>query len=128
MGATESVVLRVTGAGDAEADPEELAEQARGLRVELLDLDVEAVDPLEEADLPDGAKGLGAVAGGLLVRMGVTAGLRAVVAAVRRWAARDAGRSVEISFGTDVLKVTGISSEQQERLIELWLARQDTGA
>ncbi|MBL1065913.1 hypothetical protein [Streptomyces sp. 7-21] len=121
MGDVASVVVRVLG--DEHSDDEERAELAQALRAELLQLEVESVDPLRAADGPAGAKGLGAVAGSLLVRLGVTTGLRALVAAVRRWAARDAARSVEIQFGDDVLKVTGISEERQEELIEVWLER-----
>ncbi|WP_165988375.1 hypothetical protein [Streptomyces sp. YIM 98790] len=126
MDGAGAVVVRVAAGPDHDAA--ELASLARGLRRELLELDVAAVEPVTAADLPEGAKGLGTMAGALLVRMGVTAGLRKVVEAVRRWAARDAVRSVEIAFGDDVLKVTGVSPERQEQLIEVWLARHGSGS
>jgi len=120
----EEWVVRVSlpNVGDAE----ELSSQVRGLQQELLQLDVQAVDIPTESDAPQGSKGFGAVTGTLLVRLGVRTGARAVVAAVRKWASRDAIRSVELTFGDngDVLKVTGVSSERQEQLIEVWLERQ----
>jgi hypothetical protein len=45
-----------------------------------------------------------------------------VVAAVRAWVSRT-GRTVEVSIGGDVLKVTRVSAEQQEQIIDTWLAR-----
>ncbi|MDH2388189.1 hypothetical protein QCN29_05170 [Streptomyces sp. HNM0663] len=105
-------------------DAAELDALARQLRAELLELDVDGVERLTAEDLPALAKGVGTTMGALVVRLGITQGLRAVVNAVKRWAARSE-KSVEITFGEDSLKVTGISSEQQERLIEIWLERQN---
>lgn len=73
------------------------------------------------------AKGLGILAGWLVVQFGSISGLRAVVDVVRGWAART-HRVVEVSYGGDVLKVTGVTSEQQERIIDAWLARHAAGA
>lgn len=120
---TESLVLRVVP--EADEDAAELDGWARQLRTELLELDVDGVEPLAATDhLPPLAKGMGSTVGALLVRFGITQGARAVVNAVKRWAARSE-KSVEITFGEDSLKVTGISSERQEQLIEAWLERQN---
>ncbi|MFP8884255.1 MULTISPECIES: hypothetical protein [Streptomyces] len=119
---TESLVLRVVP--EADEDGAELDYLAGQLRTELLELDVAGVDPLAADDLPPLAKGVGTTVGALLVRVGIAQGARAVVGAVKRWAARSE-KSVEITFGEDSLKVTGISSEQQDRLIEIWLERQN---
>src|SRR5262249_15977167 len=62
-----------------------------------------------------GAKGLGTLAGWLVVQFGTLDGLRAALAAVRGWSART-GRTVEVSIGGDVLKVTGVTSGQQEQI------------
>lgn len=110
-----------------DGDAEELAELLRGLRGELLDLDVDSVEPVEDKDLPDGAKGLGALAGHLAVKLGTGKGLRAVIAAVREWSSRT-GRTVEISYGSDVLKLTGATTEQQDKIIDAWVARHAAGA
>ena len=66
------------------------------------------------------------LAGGLLAQFGTLDGLRAVVAAVRGWASRT-GRTVEVSIDGDVLKVTGVTSQQQEKIIDAWLARHAPG-
>ena len=110
----------------ADSDAEELADLAGGLHAELLGVDEASVAPLPAEAAPEGAKGLGDVAGWLVVQFGTLDGLRAVVAAVRGWASRT-GRTVEVSIGGDVLKVTGVTSQQQEKIIDAWLARHAPG-
>jgi hypothetical protein len=108
------------------SDAEELAEWAERLRTELLDLDVDAVDPLTADEVPDQAKGLGAVAGWLVVQFGTLEGLRAVVGVLGAWCARTK-RTVEVSYGADVLKVTGVDARQQKQIIDAWLAHHAPG-
>jgi len=110
----------------ADSDAEELADLAGELRAELLGVDVAAVAPLTAEEAPEGAKGLGTLAGWLLVRFGNLDGLRAVLAVLRGWASRT-GRTVEVSIGGDTLKVTGATSQQQEMIIDAWLARHAPG-
>ena len=112
---------------EGQADAEELAMLADLLRSELLELDVLAVDAVEDAAQPDGAKGLGALAGLLAVRVGGLDALRAVLSTIRSWAARSQ-REIEVSIGGDTLHVTGVSAAQQEKIIDAWLARQSPGA
>ena len=107
-------------------DLDELTEVTGRLREELLDLDVDAVDPVSEATAPAHAKGLGSLAGWLVVQLGTVGGLRAVVDVIRGWAART-NRVVEVSCGGEVLKVTGVTSAQQEKIIDAWLARNAAG-
>ena len=116
----EDLVLQVLAAADE--DEEELAEVTRRLRVHLLDLDVDSVLPLVEAIDPDGAKGMGAVIGALLIRFGTPDGLRSLLAAVAGWATRT-GHNIEISYGKDILKVSGVTPAQQERIISDFLSR-----
>jgi hypothetical protein len=106
----------------ADSDTEELADLAGGLRAELLDVDAASVAPLTAEAAPEGAKWLGTVPGWLLVQFGTLDGLRAVVAAVHGWTSRT-GRTVEVSIGGDVLKVTAVTSQQQREIIDAWLAR-----
>ena len=110
----------------ADSDAEELADLAGELHAELLGVDEASVVPLIAEAAPDGAKGLGMLASGLLAQFGTLDGLRAVVAVVRRWASRT-GRTVEVSIGGDVLKVTGVTMQQQEKIIDSWIARHAPG-
>ncbi|MGH3980230.1 MAG: effector-associated constant component EACC1 [Pseudonocardiaceae bacterium] len=113
------LLVRVTTAADS--DVEEVAELARRLRAELLDLDVDAAEPVPDDKVAEGTKGLSSLAGMLAVRWGA-AGLRAVLSKIRDWVVRT-GRSVEVTIDGDTVKVTGATAEQQEKLINMWLAR-----
>ncbi|WP_179277545.1 hypothetical protein [Actinoplanes regularis] len=112
------LVVQISG---TDADREEPAVFARRLRAELLDLDVDAVDPLADATVPDGAKGVSALAGALGVRLGA-AGLASTFAKIRNWVSRTE-RSVEVTIDGDTIKVTGVTATQQEELINVWLSR-----
>jgi hypothetical protein len=116
------LLVRVTPLVDG--DEEEAAGLARWLRAELLDLDVDAVEPVFGGVVPEGAKGLSSVVGVLVVRWGA-AGLQAVLARIREWVFRN-GCSVEVTIDGDTVKVTGASWEQQEKIINVWLARHAT--
>jgi hypothetical protein len=119
----DGVLLRVLP--EADSDSQELAEWADDLLVELAEVDEASVAPLSADTAPDGAKGLGVLAGQLLAQVTTISGLRAVVSAVRAWAARRQ-RTVEISIGGDVLKMSGVSSQQQEKIIDAWTVRHAT--
>ncbi len=121
----DDVLVKISATG---TDDRELAELTHLLREDLLDLDVQAVDAVPSGrDAPDLSKGVLEVVGGwLAVNLGPEV-LRTVVARVSTWASRNS-RSVELSLGGDVLKLTGVTSAQQERLIDEWLARQAPGA
>jgi hypothetical protein len=123
---TKHLILEVSILGDSD-DADEMDELVNGLRSDLLDLDVEAVEPVEDTDLPEGAKGLGTLFGLLSVSLGIVDRLQSVVDTLREWTGRT-GRTVEIRLGDDVLKVSRASSAQQERIIEDWIARQHGGA
>lgn len=105
-------------------DDEALEDLAGLLREDLLlALDVNAVDPVTAAGAPEQSKGaLAVVAGWLSVNLGREA-LRAVVSRIGAWAAQSHS-TVEVSLGGDVLKLTGASRDQQNRVIDEWLRRQ----
>ena len=119
----DGLILQVLPVADS--DVEELADLAGGLQAELLGVDAARVAPLTAEAAPEGAKGLGTLAGWLMVQFGNLDGLRAVVAVVRGWVSRT-GRTVEVSIGGDALKVTGATAQQQEMIIDAWLARHGT--
>ncbi len=105
------------------SDQEELELLTRQLRRELLELDVEAVDVATEGAAPAGAKGLDLGAVGSLVVHTVTSSaiLKALVSVVQSWVARQRGRTVKIALGGDSIELTGLSSDDQHRLIEQWI-------
>jgi hypothetical protein len=46
-----------------------------------------------------------------------------VMGAVRSWLAGSSRRSIKLGLGGDVLELTGVSSKEQRRLTDEWLAR-----
>ena len=108
-----------------DADDEELAELARRLRTELLDLDVEAVAPMTSGDTAEGAKGVELLAiGGLVVQFVLRQEvLTSIIDGVRGWLQRQSARSVKLTLDGDSLEITGPTSAEQDRLVELWVAR-----
>jgi hypothetical protein len=106
-------------------DAEELLDLTQRLRDELLELDVDEVALAREGEAPPGAKGIELLAiGGLVVRFARNAPiLRAVIDTTVAWLARQQARSVTLSLDGDTLEVSGISSDEQQRLIDLWVAR-----
>jgi hypothetical protein len=124
MADADGLILQVLPVADSDA--EELADLADDLHAELLNVDGASVAPLPSEAAPDRAKGLGDVAGWLLVQFGTPDGLRALVDAIRGFASRT-GRTVEVSIGRDTLKVTGVTARQQDQIIDNWLARHAPG-
>ena len=124
MADVDGLILQVLPVADSDA--EELADLTAELHAELLCVDGTSVAPLPAETTPEGAKGLGDVAGRLVAQFGTLDGLRVLMAAVRGFAART-GRTVEVNIGEDHLKVTGVTSQQQEEIIVAWLARHGSG-
>jgi hypothetical protein len=109
----------------ADGDDDEVAEITRRLRGELLDLDVESADPIAGPSAPGGAKGLETLLGWIAVRLGKEA-LPPVVRAVVNFATRS-GHKIEITIDGDTLKVNGVTSAQQERIIDEFFDRHRVG-
>ena len=123
MSTTVSALVEVRTEG---ADDEELAEAARRLRAELLELDITGADPAPAPDGvgPDGAKSGGVMAvAGLLVQFAGQDVLAAVISSIQGWLGRQRSRSVKLTIDGDSIELTGATSAEQARLIELWAAR-----
>jgi Effector Associated Constant Component 1 len=117
----EGVDLRLTVTAETGEEPGEVAWWAVQLLQQLSDLDGVTVEPGRMVATP-AAKGLGATAQALLAHVARAGALAALVRAVREWASRT-NRSVEISLDGDVLKLTGASREQQQLVVEAFIAR-----
>ncbi len=109
----------------SDVDDEELADLADRLRDELLELDVDKVVPAAAGDAPANVKGAELLSiGGLLVQFVLRPDvLRSIVRGVRSWLGRQRVRSVKLTLDGDTCEVTGLTSVDQERLIDLWIAR-----
>ena len=120
--------LSVELQAESDTDAEELTQITGRLRAELLDLDVDTVRQPVLGEAPEDAKGAGLLAAGQLV-VGLVATpevLASIIGTVRSWLGRNRGRSVKLTLGGDALEVSGVSSAEQERLIDLWVSRHAT--
>ncbi len=107
-----------------DGDAEEIAEATFRLRRELLDLDVDAVEMPGAGEPPAGSKAVDVLAvGALVLHLADSQLLHAVVSAVRSWLAGSPRRSIKLELGGDALELTGVSSGEQRRLTDEWLAR-----
>jgi hypothetical protein len=102
-------------------DDQEAADWAAVLVTELSDVAGVSVDSLQIKAL-EGTKGLGTVAGALLAKAANAAATKALIEALRSFVVRTS-RTVEVSIDGDVLKLTGVSREAQQQVIDSWLAR-----
>lgn len=112
----------------SEGDAEMVESAVVRLREELLCLDVDSIESPGAGAPPVGAK-VGSelvIAGTLLLTIPRSALLSGVVEVVKSWTGRASGRSARLKIDGDSLDVRGLSSSQQERLIEGWIARHDT--
>jgi hypothetical protein len=107
-----------------DGDAEEVAQATLQLRRELLDLDVDVVEAAGAGEPPPGARAVDIAAlGALVVNIADPQLLAAVVSAVRSWLAASSRRSIKLQLGGDALELTVLSSKEQRRLADEWLAR-----
>lgn len=113
-----------------DTDAEELAELVGGLRAELLELDVGTLQQPVCGVAPEDSKGGGLLGAGALVVRFVASPevLMSIIRGIRLWLGRNRVRSVKITPNGDALDGSGVSSAEQDQLIDLWVAPHATGA
>jgi hypothetical protein len=119
VGDTDEVVVQVLGGGGD--DEQDVRRLTAALRSELLRLDVDDVEPVEAAEVPEGQKGLETIEGLLRVTGTALSGLGSVLGVLFQWTRRTE-RSVTIAVGDKSLTLSSVTPEQQAELIENFLA------
>ncbi|MFF6809380.1 hypothetical protein ACFZAG_05740 [Streptomyces sp. NPDC012403] len=114
--------MRLVLAGGQDSDQEELDQLTAQLRERLLELDVDDVEPVRSGDVPDGAKPVDAIAVGALAVTLAPIALRSVLDLVRTWIENRPVRTVSISLGDDSLELEAVSSADQQRIVDAFLA------
>jgi hypothetical protein len=108
---------------EADVDEQELADLVGQLRRRVLELDVDDVRPAPaDTDVPDGAKSGALVAVAALVVSLAPSVLRSVLHLVETWMQHRPVRTVKVDIGGRVLELGRASAEQQQRLVEAFLA------
>jgi len=120
--------LSVEVAVGPDGDADEVAQATLQLRREFRDLDVDAVEAPGAGEPPPGSRAVDVAAvGALVVNLADPQVLAAVVATVRSWLAGSSRRSIKLQLSGDALELTGVSSSEQRRLADEWLARHTPG-
>jgi hypothetical protein len=121
----EAAALELSVDAGPGADEDELERLARSLRAELLELDVDAVEPAATGPAPDDARAIEALmVGALVVRLARDSeALTSLVHTVRGWLGTHADRRVRIELDGDVLELAGPSDEERQRLVDAWIER-----
>jgi hypothetical protein len=109
----------------ADSDAEEQAQLTNRLREELLGLDVEAVYSASAGEAPDSSKGIDLLAAGALVVQFVLHPdvFQSIIDSIRSWLGRQRARSIKLTLDGDSIELTRASTEEQDRLVELWMMR-----
>lgn len=124
MDATVQVWLGERGADEGRLDL--LHRQLRAQLDDVTSLDASLGAP---AAVPDGARGLdAATVSTLAVALLGSGGLTALLASVRDWLGRGhaAPRTVRLEIAGDVIELTGADEDEQDELVDLFLARHET--
>ena len=104
---------------EPDADRERLEELSAGLRRDLLELEVDDVRRVTTGEVPPGARGFDLATAGaltLVLERSVTVA-SAVLKTIRGWVGGgESARTVTLTIGDRTLEMTGVTSDQQERL------------
>ena len=100
-------------------DAEDVDSQARQLRTELLDLDVDSVEFAPGGPPPEASKGLDpATVSEIIVALSGSPVLIQLGRVLRAWVTRGTERKIEVQVGKRTLTITGSPAEVDQAVIE----------
>ena len=120
----QTTQLMVTLDAEPETDSEDLERLTRQLREELSELDVQTVLMIG-GPVPVNTKAGDIITWGtLLLTLAASGGvITTLINVLQAWLTRHDRRCVTLEINGDKLQVTGISSAEQQQLIDAWLNR-----
>lgn len=119
---TIQLVLSIN-AGE-ETDAEEMEALTQQLYRDLLELeDVESVDLVRAGKQPERAKVSDPISWGTVLVTSLAAGgvITTLINAIQSWLTRNERRSITVEIDGDKLQITGISSKEQQQIINAWI-------
>lgn len=120
------VLLRIVL--DERADDTEIGDAAQSILAEMRET-VPAMSVIRSTPGDPGTKDAGQlISGGQILLSLLASGgvLATLIASTQGWLLRNVGKEVEIDLGGDKLRLKGISSAAQDKLVEVFLARHAT--
>lgn len=106
-----------------DGDKHELETLSIELSEELSLLPINSVEPVRAGEVPEGARGLEALALGKLLVEFVPEAAKAVVNTIRSWLQRTVARSIELTIDGDSITLTKATVQDQERLLNLFIEK-----
>lgn len=111
---------------DAEFDQEEFERLSRGLRNELVELDIDAIDSVAADPPPSGAKAADPVTiGAVLVALSASGGVfTTLVETLKDWLNRNTGRhKIALTIDGDTIELDAATAGEQKALIDAYIKR-----
>jgi hypothetical protein len=109
--------------GGPDVDVEELDLLARQLRDQLLQLDVDDVQPLREGAAPPGSKAVDPAAVGTMVVTLAPTVIPGLIGVLQGWLHGRRAAGVKVTLGRDSIELTNATATQVEQLTRAFLAR-----
>jgi hypothetical protein len=128
--AADVVDVLLVLAPDPELDTEAVERLMRGLRAEIVELDVESVRPGPSAAAPGGAKGSDPLTlGAVVVALSASGGVFSVlVETVRDWLSRHSARHrVSLTIDGDTIELERASDAERRDLVDAYIRRHTGG-
>lgn len=113
-------------APDDESDEEELERLSRGLRAELVELDIDSVRAAGVESVPRGAKAADPVTiGAVIVALSASGGVfTSLVETLRDWLSRNTGRhKISLTIDGDTIEIDSATAGEQRALIDAYIRR-----
>ncbi|MET9899471.1 hypothetical protein [Streptomyces sp. NPDC006446] len=128
MGRTSTHEIRVELEGAADSDQEELEALTLELRQHLMEFDVERAELARGTVAPEGTKVAAAVTvGALIVTVGVPL-LPKMLDVIKAWIGNRPVRTATVTIGADSIEVAALSSSDQRRLIDAFIASHESSS
>lgn len=113
--------MTVTLQGAPDSDSVELDELTLQLRADLLDFEVDRVEPVRIQEAPAGSKPGDTIAMGVLAVTLSSVALRGVFRLLETWMTNRPIRKVRVVFGDDSIELEEASAEDQRRLVDAFI-------
>ena len=112
--------------GGPDADAREVSELTAHLRQRLLELDVDKVELVRDAETPAGAKSGDSITLGTLLVTVAPAALTAVIGLLKDWLVHRPVQTAKVTIDGDSIELTNVSAADLERLAQAFVERHAT--
>jgi hypothetical protein len=121
---TELSILKIQLEKSSDEDDERLGKVTSQLRQDLLDLDIEKVEPDRTGKIPEGARGDPFTLGTLILTLAASGGVFSkLIDTLQLWLNNRGSRHLTLEMDGDKLVLDGNPTKSQQQLIDLFINR-----